>query len=669
MFGTSKRTKRRWKLRSAREVLKKIREDVNSSEVDVNSSEVNNNLEVSGHNLENDRTDMGRIGRNSNHSFVDVNSEQTDSDDSYSSNIAYLSDSSDCEVTDNAEIRSQLANWSAVHMCVTHRALKDLLVILHPHFPGQLPEDPRTLRSTPRQITVQSLSGGQFVYFGVKENILRRLKLVVSVNSQYNNFTSDCFCRLQSNCQNKLLSISVGIDGVPMSRSSKHEFWPILGKLDQFRCSSIFVIGLFYGKSKPSNLDFLREFVDEMKGLEADGIVFGNEKFDIRISTLIADTPARNFLKCVKSFNSYSGCDKCTQVGEWEGRMVFPEIQLNLRSDDDFLNQSNPSHHKCACILSELKIGLVSQVPFDYMHLVCLGVVRKIVRQWVKGKKPHKLRSREINQASDILISFKKLLPKEFQRKPRSLFEIDNFKATEFRTLLLYTGYAAFCKIPENYFKHFLLLHAAMFILLSDKADDVEFNKIAETLLLKFVETGKLIYGNNFCVFNVHGLLHLASDARYYGNLNRISAFPFENFMQQIKKMKKSNTNYLAQVSNRIIEREGLEIRSNEKTENFRLCNKSDSNCIALRTGEIVIIKNIISVDENVFNVSLKIFQSREDLNPYPIASSLLGIYRISNLSLTLNRTISKNDVLYNCILLPLDDDYICIPLIHTINQ
>ena len=45
------------------------------------------------------------------------------------------------------------------------------------------------------------------------------------------------------------------------------------------------------------------------------------------------------------------------------------------------------------------------------------------------------------------------------------------------------------------------------------------------------------IYGRSQFVYNVHGLIHLASDAKQFGTLNNISCFPFENFLQKLKKL------------------------------------------------------------------------------------------------------------------------------------
>jgi hypothetical protein len=39
----------------------------------------------------------------------------------------------------------------------------------------------------------------------------------------------------------------------------------------------------------------------------------------------------------------------------------------------------------------------------------------------------------------------------------------------------------------------------------------------------------KIVYGKGMLVHNVHGLIHLADDARIFGALDNFSAFLYEN--------------------------------------------------------------------------------------------------------------------------------------------
>jgi len=76
------------------------------------------------------------------------------------------------------------------------------------------------------------------------------------------------------------------------------------------------------------------------------------------------------------------------------------------RADSDFINQIDADHHTGRTILEKIPdIGLVTEVPLDYMHLICLGVVKKLlVSTWCFGPPPHKLPARIVKDISDSLI-------------------------------------------------------------------------------------------------------------------------------------------------------------------------------------------------------------------------------------------------------------------------
>ena len=162
--------------------------------------------------------------------------------------------------------------------------------------------------------------------------------------------------------------------------------------------------------------------------------------------------------------SGYNSCERCIQKGEWVDRkVILPEINAPLRTDLSFDKMFNPSHHHAASPLKELNFGLVSRFNLDYMHLVCLGVMRRLLNMWKKGPLKSRLSAKLITQLSERLCNFKFILPKEFSRKPRSLQELNRWKATEFRQFLLYTGPVMFKGFLNNtMYQHFLLFSTAM---------------------------------------------------------------------------------------------------------------------------------------------------------------------------------------------------------------
>ncbi len=60
--------------------------------------------------------------------------------------------------------------------------------------------------------------------------------------------------------------------------------------------------------------------------------------------------------------------------------LTFPELDdVFLRTDATFRNQVHKNHHKGRSPLLHLKINLISSFPLDYMHLVFLGVFKRLL--------------------------------------------------------------------------------------------------------------------------------------------------------------------------------------------------------------------------------------------------------------------------------------------------
>ena len=144
-----------------------------------------------------------------------------------------------------------------------------------------------------------------------------------------------------------------------------------------------------------------------------------------------------------------------------------------------------------------------------------------------------KISANQVNEISSLLLSLNGYMPSEFSRQPRSLKDLDRWKATEFRQFLLYTGPIVLQDIiSDNAYEHFLALSITLTILLqSDDQIRSQYLDYARDFIRHFVYNSKYVYGNTFTVYNIHNLLHLPDDCFYHrSSLNTISCFPFENF-------------------------------------------------------------------------------------------------------------------------------------------
>lgn len=499
------------------------------------------------------------------------------------------------------------------------------------------------------------------------------------------------FAKVESLIDGFRLDLQINIDGLPLFKSTQHQFWPILGRFINTDQKEPFIIGIFSGTSKPNDLDeYFREFLDEYNELHLNGLNLGVKVVYIDIHSVICDAPARAFIKCVKQYSGYHGCDKCIQEGEWKGKMTFPETSSPRRTDESFLNMDDEDHHKGESPLTDINIGMVSQIPIDYMHLVCLGVMKRLLLLWIKGPLPCRLSARSVQQISSNLLSLKNCVPSDFARQPRSLSEIDRWKATEMRQFLLYTGPLVLIGVVHpNVYENFLLLSVGLHILLNNTLSRM-YNQYAHDVLIGFVTHFCQIYGEESAVYNVHGLVHLSEESKNYGSLDNISSFPFENFLYKLKRLVRKPSFLLPQVIRRLSEQTNIQKEKSVypifrkehrhgpvpdeliagtqyqvlKTKDFVLkLNKKDS-CVRIG-GDICLLQNII-VDDNDVYIVYKRFQTSENFFTSPLQSSLLGIVVVGGLHDDV-MSIKLSAIEAKCVLLPFREKHVAIPFTDSI--
>jgi len=90
--------------------------------------------------------------------------------------------------------------------------------------------------------------------------------------------------------------------------------------------------------------------------------------------------------------------------------------------------------------------------------------------------------------------------------------------------------------LSNDFYHHFLTLTVATRILCCKNLCN-DYLNYTEELLIHYVNTFKILYGEYNISHNVHGLIHLCDDVRIHGTLDLFSAFKYENFLQEIKKI------------------------------------------------------------------------------------------------------------------------------------
>ncbi|KAK9751458.1 hypothetical protein QE152_g5046 [Popillia japonica] len=234
-----------------------------------------------------------------------------------------------CQI-DQADITDQLKHW-AIKNNINHSALRDLLSVLsgtREHYFHRLPKDPRTFLSTPRKSVIRKVDPGCYCHIGIQKSLQQQYQILQETPTD-------------------IIEIGINIDGLPLTKSSSSQFYPIL--------------------------------------------------------------VAKASVLYIKGHSGYSSCTKCTQTGEFlKDRVCFPGLTFIKRTHDEFVLQTDEDHHTGYSLLAEIpeinlineipldymhltdedhhtgysllaeipEINLINEIPLDYMHLVCLGVVK-----------------------------------------------------------------------------------------------------------------------------------------------------------------------------------------------------------------------------------------------------------------------------------------------------
>ncbi|CAI6376196.1 unnamed protein product [Macrosiphum euphorbiae] len=441
----------------------------------------------------------------------------------------------------NNNFEKDLAVW-AVDCNVPQSTVNSLLHLMKMYDninTKTLPRDCSTLLATPRLsgTKLRYVASGEYYHFGLTAGIQR--------------FASPGFSDIH---------LFISVDGLPLTKNTNSQFWPILAYIVG-TSKIVFPVGIYHGFTKPKDSDeFLSDFIVKAKDLLSNGIIINGVNRKVFIKGFVCDSPAKSFLLKTKGHSGFSSYNRCTIEGEYfQNRVCFPYSRNKCpkRTHESYAQMMYEDYHIGGSIsrLIELPgLNLVQSFSLDYMHLVLIGVTRKLVLLWLnKGPLHVRLPSRSAHKLTASLLALKKYIPSDFSRKPREIQGIGRWKATELRLFLLYIGPIVLeGVINKDCYDHFMILHVAMIILLSPTRQC--YLDYAEQMLDYFVEKFENLYGHHHVSHNVHGILHLCDDYQHFGPLDNCSAFVFENYMKNLKSKVRKNEKPLEQLINRYSE-------------------------------------------------------------------------------------------------------------------
>jgi len=344
--------------------------------------------------------------------------------------------------------------------------------------------------------------------------------------------------------------------------------------------------------------------------------------------------------------------------------MTFKDLDAPRRTNESFRNKNDPSHHKATTPLLKLPINLVDDFPVgDALHLLHLGLMKRFLIGWCNGHFGYgaKWSANDKKSISEYLINC--CVPSEIHRKMRSLSELCRWKGTEHKTFLLYISIVVLKNhISKFHYEHFLLFYCSIAILnseyfmthLVDTADEM-INYFLHILKTKMKQI-------NF-TSNVHNLCHLVDEVKLFGPLGNFDTYPFENKLQDLKKLIRQRKRPLIELAKRIMEQETInhikikDCKSSEEAalmqklnfdsdnfktygqkysvfgkicfKDFRVINEEHNKWFFTVDHTIVACKYVVAYEDNARKIMIygSALKEQKDFFVTPIKSSTLFIY------------------------------------------
>ncbi|KER30154.1 LOW QUALITY PROTEIN: hypothetical protein T265_13242 [Opisthorchis viverrini] len=270
------------------------------------------------------------------------------------------------------------------HLPVPFNYKRMLLFALLRHYPD-LPKDPRTLLFTQRTTTSGAIA-----------EVVRKACLTAEKRSKL-----------------RQLSVVLNIDSVSLHGWSRKHTWPILTTASELAKTRPFVVSIFWGVPKPI----------DVKALLQD---------TIRKLQLVLDSGLLlQMYVCLFSCHAAFAANQLDRLSsKSENILVITDL-----IGADFRSNSNARHHTGVSPFEWLPSDTISSFPLGYMHMVCLGLAKKLLKFRVIDQVhcSYRLLQALGSEINRCISSVHSQTPNEFQHHCCPLVDSGLWKVTEFR--------------------------------------------------------------------------------------------------------------------------------------------------------------------------------------------------------------------------------------------
>ena len=252
--------------------------------------------------------------------------------------------------------------------------------------------------------------------------------------------------------------------------------------------------------------------------------------------------------------------------------------------------------------------NFVNDIPVEYLHCGCLGVVKRCVELTFKvGENRPRITKRKLSLPSQFNVQiFIIKSPREFNRRIREL-DFCVYKGQEFRNLIMFFfPLVVNCIEAPAKERNLWLCLAFMIRVCTIPKEEFRIVSLAliERVTKQFYSLYQELFGMKNCTYNTHVLTSHLIEIRFHGPFTATSAFPFESFYSELRNSFVPGTpSGLKQILQNVLIKRVLSHHTceNEIYYSEKETEREANNMIYCFEQYQYEIYKIISIEENVF--------------------------------------------------------------------
>ena len=365
-------------------------------------------------------------------------------------------------------------------------------------------------------------------------------------------------CQLEE-ASDLTLRLIITCDGIPLSKSSEVELYPLIVYIDNFQNlnlrSKCYIIGsIAMIRKKVSKIPLnptllLRTFLRDFEAINAKGGIetAWSPHTKLEVISFLADTPCRAKFLNVLQHNGTYPCHRCYVKLQDKLVPVHKSNEIRLKTMEE-VNQlidelenlrvvTPRTLHtfgiKGKSLLARFNFDYIKQSPLEIMHCLFLGVAKNFLEMYLFESK-NSLKEPQRNQVDQRIKLLKP--PSNSKRSIRQLNEFKHFKSAEFELIFFYYGYFMFKGIlSDEKFNFLMFLAATTFKLWSRNATTAQIDQVPDEID-HFMDVFRRKNDERDLIrFNLHWMLHLYEDRKTFGPLSKMNAYSYEDRLQHFK--------------------------------------------------------------------------------------------------------------------------------------